>query len=80
MYRDPETIYGVKKFDEKSINAGETFRELPLGSGAVPFPEYLKALEDIGFKGFLTIEREVGEDPLKDIKIAYDFLKNIING
>lgn len=77
--KDPEVVYGVKKFDEKTINMGGSFIELPLGTGAVPFPEYLKALEDIGYKGFLTIEREVGDTPEKDIKIAYDFLKEIIN-
>ncbi|MBR4979259.1 MAG: sugar phosphate isomerase/epimerase, partial [Clostridia bacterium] len=47
----------------------EYFRELPLGTGDVDFPNYLKALEEIGFKGFLTIEREVGETPEKDIRI-----------
>ena len=34
----------------------------------------LKALEDIGYKGFLTIEREVGDDPARDIRKAVDFL------
>ena len=51
------------------------FEEVPLGTGSVDFPAYLKALEDIGYKGFLTIEREAGEDPAADIKTAYDFLK-----
>ena len=38
----------------------------------------IKALDDVGYKGFLTIEREVGENPAKDIKTAFDFLKGII--
>ena len=42
------------------------------------FPAYLKALEEIGYKGFLTIERECGEDPAKDIACAADFLRDII--
>lgn len=75
----PEIVYGVKKFDEKTINEGNSFEEVPLGTGAVDFPKYLKALEEVGYKGFLTIEREVGENPEKDIKTAYDFLKEIIN-
>ncbi len=77
-FKKPEEVYGVDKFDEKSINSGDSFIELPLGTGSVPFPQYLKALEDIGYKGFLTIEREVGDAPEKDIKIAYDFLKEVI--
>ncbi|MEE1351861.1 MAG: hypothetical protein UHM23_07405 [Clostridia bacterium] len=36
------------------------------------------ALCDIGCKGFLTIEREVGTSPQTDIKTAYNFLKDII--
>ena len=43
------------------------FIELPLGEGDVPFPAYLKALEDVGYRGFLTIEREVGDHPERDI-------------
>ena len=54
-----------------------SFEELPLGEGVVDFPAYLKALEEIGFKGFLTIEREVGEDPGRDIAAAVGFLKDI---
>ncbi len=55
------------------------YLELPLGKGKVDFPNYLKALEEEGFKGFLTIEREVGETPEDDIKLAYDFLKKTIS-
>ena len=36
------------------------------------------ALYDIGYKGFLTIKREVGTSPQTDIKTAYNFLKDII--
>jgi sugar phosphate isomerase/epimerase len=54
------------------------FEEVPLGTGSVDFPNYLKALEEIGYKGFLTIEREVGDNPAKDIKTAFDFLKKTI--
>ena len=55
------------------------YEEVPLGTGSVDFPKYLKALEEIGYKGFLTIEREAGDTPEKDIKIAYDFLKKTIS-
>ena len=58
---------------------GDTsFIELPLGEGDVDFKNYLKALNDIGFTGFLTIEREVGDDPAKDISMAVRFLKELI--
>ena len=75
---DPEIIYGVKVIEDV-IEEGEVFREVPLGQGSVPFEGYLKALEDIGYRGFLTIEREVGEDPAKDIALAADFLRMQMN-
>ena len=71
--RDPEVIYGVI---EDVIQEGEAFREVPLGEGDVPFVDYLRALEDIGYRGFLTIEREVGGDPAGDIALAAEFLRS----
>ncbi len=56
----------------------EYFTEVPLGEGNVNFPKYLAALKDIGYNGFLTIEREVGDDPAKDIGMAVNFLKDLI--
>ena len=50
--------------------------EVPLGKGDVDWDNSLKALEDIGYRGFLTIERECGEDPAADIRMAADFLRS----
>ena len=77
MVKDPEIIYGLI---EEELQSGQSFIELPLGEGDVNFTEYLKALEDIGYKGFLTIEREVGADPEKDIRNAITFLNDKIMG
>jgi sugar phosphate isomerase/epimerase len=52
-----------------------TFEELPLGKGGVKWDDYLKRLHQNGFDGFLTIEREVGDTPEADIKLAVDFLQ-----
>jgi len=56
----------------------EHFREVPLGEGKVNFPEYLKALKETGYDGFLTIEREVGEKPVEDIRQAIEFLSKLL--
>ena len=74
---NPEYIYGViaRPEDVKNITH---FKEVPLGTGEVNFTNYLRALDDIGYKGYLTIEREVGDDPAKDIGDAVNFLNNII--
>ncbi|MDR0406283.1 MAG: sugar phosphate isomerase/epimerase [Clostridiales bacterium] len=73
---DPEAIYGVI---EAAIQEGRAFAELPLGEGDVDFDNYLKALDDVGYKGFLTIEREVGANPTEDIANAAAFLKSRLN-
>lgn len=75
--RDPEMIYGLRPIEE-IIQEGEAFRELPLGEGHVNWDEYLKALNDIGYRGFLTIEREVGDDPAADIQKAVRFLHRYV--
>lgn len=73
-YKDPEIIYGLVK---DSLVTSPSFLEVPLGEGQVPWEKYLNALEDIGYKGFLTIEREVGDDPAKDIRSAVEFLEKL---
>lgn len=74
---DPEVLYGVRKIEEV-IRSADYFQELPLGQGDVPFQRYMTALEQIGYKGFLTIEREVGNHPLEDIGLAVDYLKSFM--
>lgn len=57
-----------------ALNACEGFKELPLGQGDVQWDEYLKALKEIGYDGFLTIERGCGENQREDITSAVRFL------
>ena len=73
--RDPELVYGIR---EDPLVTSPSFEEVPLGKGSVPFQNYLAALEEIGYKGFLTIELEVGDDPAKDIAAAVEFLKSFM--
>ena len=71
--KDPEIIYGIAPDD--GIVTDAAFIELPLGQGDVDFPRYLAALDDVGYRGFLTIEREVGGNPYADIELAVAFLQ-----
>jgi len=76
-YMGPEHIYTI--FKEGGVEALESlsdmFLETPLGQGSVRWHEYLGALRDIGYDGYLTIEREVGKDAGADIQMAVGFLK-----
>lgn len=76
--QDPTEVYhafAVGGVD--ALNACEGFKEVPLGEGQVEWKKYLSALKEIGYDGFLTIERECGTDPTKDIILAVDFLKAV---
>ncbi len=53
--------------------------EVPLGKGHVNFPKWLKELKRFGYSGFLTIERETGEDPVADCAEAVKYLKGIMS-
>lgn len=76
---DPERIYNAfADGNKEGIAFDKFFREVPLGQGHVNWDEYLAALGKIGFNGYLTIEREVGENPFADVKTAVEFLKNKI--
>lgn len=73
---DPQIIYDF--FAQGGIGdlrLDEYFKEVPLGQGKVDFDAWLKALQEIGYQGFLTIEREVGSDPAADIGMAVNFLR-----
>ncbi|MBO7146713.1 MAG: sugar phosphate isomerase/epimerase [Lentisphaeria bacterium] len=81
---NPSDVYGtLDTYDltppeEQNKDQSPVFKEVPLGSGQVIWDQYLAALKAVGYDGFLTIEREVGEDPKADIIMAVDFLKERI--
>lgn len=75
---DPRAIY------DKSFIAGkepvrDCFREVPLGEGTVDFDAYVAALRRKGFDGYLTVERETGDNPVGDITRARDALKKYVD-
>ena len=74
---NPEYIY---KVTPKPVELEDTefYRETPLGEGNVDFASYLGALQNVGYRGFLTIEREAGNDPAADIRTAKNHLLKIM--
>jgi len=69
--------YIIHTHAKDGIKLEKGWKELPLGEGGVNFPEYLKAIKEIGYTGFFTIEREVGENPIADIIHAKNFLRKL---
>jgi L-ribulose-5-phosphate 3-epimerase len=73
---DPVKVYGAfAEGGAEAFDFGKHFQEVPLGQGGVNWDAYLAALDDIGYRGFLTIEREVGDNPETDIRAAVQFLR-----
>jgi L-ribulose-5-phosphate 3-epimerase len=56
---------------------GEWGEEVPLGEGEVNIPQFLHALERIGYAGPLVVEREVGDQAgrLREIALGLDRLR-----
>ena len=52
-------------------------REVALGTGSVDFPLWMSELKKHGYRGFLTIEREVGDDPVGDCTEAIRYLRTV---
>ncbi len=76
----PDVVYRVVHPVPTEFEGKKLYQELPLGQGSVDFPTYLAALKDIGYKGFLTIERECGDNPAGDIGIAVEHLRKCMAG
>jgi len=79
-YAGPEEVYAL--FAQGGIEAiskvSQWFTETPLGQGSVRWIPYLKALKEIGYNGYLTIEREVKDNAAEDIRAAVKFLMEVI--
>ena len=76
---DPVQIYN--HFAEggiEALNVSDYFIETPIGEGDVDFPAYIAALRDIGYDGYLTIERETGADPGADIAKAVSYARDLL--
>jgi sugar phosphate isomerase/epimerase len=55
-------------------------REVKVGEGRVRFPEFVRRLEEIGFKGEYIIEREIsGEQQKKDIAATVKYLEGLLS-
>ena len=60
-------------------NPMELGEEVKVGTGRVRFPEFVKRLDELGFKGEFIIEREIsGEQQKKDIAATVKYLKKLI--
>jgi sugar phosphate isomerase/epimerase len=51
---------------------------VPLGHGDIDWLEYLGVLEEIEYRGWLTVERESGEKRVADVAAGVAFLRRLV--
>ncbi|KYH38344.1 MAG: hypothetical protein AYL31_011640 [Candidatus Bathyarchaeota archaeon B26-1] len=70
-------VRGVHAKDgEYPTNGRELGKEKPIGEGRVDFPALISKLKALGYRGALTIEREIsGPQQIEDIKRAKAYLE-----
>jgi L-ribulose-5-phosphate 3-epimerase len=64
--------------DARQSSASRAAQEVPLGHGDIDWIKYLATLEEIEYRGWLTIERESGENRLADVAAGVSFLRRLV--
>jgi L-ribulose-5-phosphate 3-epimerase len=64
--------------DARGAGASRSAREVPLGAGDTDWVRLLGVLEEVEYRGWLTVERESGEDRLADVQAGVAFLRRLI--
>jgi predicted dehydrogenase/sugar phosphate isomerase/epimerase len=64
----------------KTRRPGAWGEEVPVGAGEVDWAAFFGALRTIDFTGYCAIEREAGEERLKDIRTAWELVAPLAGG
>lgn len=60
-------------------NPRDLGREVPIGQGKVNFPAFIQRLKEVGYRGPLTIEREIsGAKQAADIRASKAYLEKLL--
>jgi L-ribulose-5-phosphate 3-epimerase len=71
-------IVHVHAKDARSARASRAAQEVPLGHGDIDWMQFLSVLEEIEYRGYLAIEREVGDNRLADVAAGVAFLRRFV--
>jgi sugar phosphate isomerase/epimerase len=64
--------------DARQASASRAAQEVPLGHGDIDWMKYLSTLDQVEYRGWLTIERETGENRLADVAAGVAFLRRLV--
>ncbi|HET6576006.1 MAG TPA: sugar phosphate isomerase/epimerase family protein [Fimbriiglobus sp.] len=64
--------------DARTATVSGVAREVPVGAGDIEWMVYVATLESIDYRGYLTVDREAGEDRFADATAGVRFLKRFV--
>ncbi|HLN29086.1 MAG TPA: sugar phosphate isomerase/epimerase family protein [Gemmataceae bacterium] len=70
-------VYAKAK-DARLAGASRAGQEVALGNGDIDWMRLLSVLEEIDYRGWLTVERELGDDRRADVANGVGFLRRFI--
>ena len=71
-------IVHVHAKDAHRSGASRAVQEVPVGAGDIDWLQFIALLEEVDYRGWLTIEREVGDNRLADVAAGAAFLRRFV--
>jgi sugar phosphate isomerase/epimerase len=65
--------------DARQAGSSRAAQEVPLGHGDIDWFQFFGALEEVEYRGWLTIERESGDNRLADVAAGVAFLRRFVS-
>ena len=63
--------------DARQVDASRSAQEVPLGHGDIDWILLLGVLEEVDYRGYLTVEREGGGDRVAEVAAGVQFLRRL---
>jgi sugar phosphate isomerase/epimerase len=64
--------------DARRTSPSRTAQEVPLGRGDIDWMQFLSTLEEIEYRGWITVARDTGEDRLADVAGGVALLRRVL--
>jgi L-ribulose-5-phosphate 3-epimerase len=64
--------------DARRAGTSRSAQEVPLGHGDIEWMEYLGLLEEIEYRGWLSVRRDTGDSRLRDVAAGVQFLRRFL--
>jgi len=61
-------------------DARRAAQEVPLGHGDLDWLQYIGVLEEVEYRGWITVKRETGSKRLADVATGVQFLRRFVGG